>query len=122
MSPHWKISALALAIACATPVSVVAQGKFDGRWSVSATVDDGGCTGPYRYPIAIRGGIVDDASGSEADASGRVRNNGRLVGSIKSGLASIAVEGRLRSSDGSGRWDLAGPISCSGRWTARKSG
>jgi hypothetical protein len=89
MSPHWKVLAMALAIASATPVPVVAQARFDGRWTVSATVDDGGCTGPYRYPIVVRDGVVDDASGSAAD--------------------------------GSGRWTLTGPISCSGRWTSSKS-
>ncbi|TXN81119.1 hypothetical protein [Methylobacterium sp. WL8] len=122
MSPHLKFAALLLSIACAAPVPVEARTGFDGRWSVSATVDDGGCTGPYRYPIVVRDGIVDDASGSGADASGRVGKGGRLVGSIRSGLASIAVEGRLRTSAGSGRWNMAGPISCSGRWTASRSG
>lgn len=121
MSPHWKVLAMALAIASATPVPVVAQARFDGRWTVSATVDDGGCTGPYRYPIVVRDGVVDDASGSAADASGRVADDGRIVGSIRSGLASIAVEGRLQASTGSGRWTLTGPISCSGRWTSSKS-
>ena len=122
MLPNGTIFATVFAFACATSVPVVAQAGFDGRWSVSATVDTGGCTGPYRYPIVIRDGIVDDASGSDADASGCVGEDGRLVGSIESGLASIAVEGRLRNAGGSGRWTLAGPISCSGRWRARKSG
>lgn len=122
MSPFPKIAALALTFACTVPAPAVAQVGFDGQWSVSATVDEGGCTGPYRYPIVIRDGIVDDTSGSGADASGRVADDGRLVGSIRSGLASIAVEGRLRSSAGSGRWSLAGPVSCRGRWTASKAG
>ncbi|WP_419828878.1 hypothetical protein [Methylobacterium sp.] len=122
MSPHWKISALALTIACVAPAPVAAQTKFDGRWSVSATVDGGSCTGPYRYPIVVRDGAVDDPGGSMTNASGRVADDGRIVGSIKSGLASIAVKGRLRAPAGSGRWNLAGPVSCSGRWTASKFG
>lgn len=122
MSPYPKIAALALAVGFALPVPAIAQVGFDGQWSVSATVDEGGCTGPYRYPIVIRAGRVDDASGSGADASGRVADDGTLVGSIRSGLASIAVEGRLRSSTGSGRWNLGGPVACSGRWTASKAG
>lgn len=122
MSPHPKIAALALAIGCAMPVPATAQVGFGGQWSVSATVDEGGCIGPYRYPIVVRDGVVDDASGSGADAFGRVADDGTLIGSIRSGLASIAVEGRLRSSTGSGRWNLGGPVACSGRWTANKRG
>ena len=122
MSSHPKFAALCLGIACAVPLQAAAQAGFDGQWSVTATVEDGGCTGPYRYPIVIRDGVVDDASGSGADASGRVRKDGRLIGSIKSGLADIAVEGRLRSAPGAGRWNLSGPIPCRGRWTASKAG
>jgi len=122
MSPHPKLAAMVLTIASAVPVPATAQVGFDGHWSVSATVNEGGCTGPYRYPIVVHDGAVDDASGSGADASGRVGDDGRLVGSIKSGLADIAVEGRLRATAGSGRWNLSGPISCSGRWTATKAG
>ncbi len=120
MSPFLKIAALGLGIACATTAPAAAG--FDGRWSVAATVDEGACDGPYSYPIVIRDGIVDDARGSKVDASGRVDGDGRIVGSIRSGLASVAVEGRLAASTGSGRWTLAGPITCTGRWTARKSG
>ena len=117
-----KLAALALTVACASTAPAAAEPGFDGHWSFAATVEDGGCTGPYRYPIVIRAGIVDDAGGSGADALGRVGEDGRIVGSIKSGLASIAVEGQLRASAGSGRWMLAGPIACSGRWTASKAG
>ena len=121
-----KRAALALTVAwtvaCSASAPAAAEPGFDGHWSVAATVEDGGCTGPYRYPIVIRAGIVDDAGGSGADALGRVGEDGRIVGSIKSGLASIAVEGQLRASAGSGRWMLAGPIACSGRWTASKAG
>ena len=122
MSPHPKLAALVLIIACAVPVPATALVGFDGQWSVSATVDAGSSTGPDRYLIIVRDGTVDDARGSGADASGRVGNDGRRVGSIKSGLANIAVEGRLRTTAGSGRRNLSGPTSCSGRWTVAKAG
>jgi hypothetical protein len=122
MSPFLKTVALGLGLACATTIPPLADAGFDGRWSVSATVDEGGCDGPYSYPIVIRDGIVDDARGSNVDASGRVGGDGRIVGSISSGLASVAVEGRLAASTGSGRWTLTGPIVCTGRWTATRSG
>ena len=119
MSPHPKLAALVLIIACAVPVPATALVGFDGQSSVSATVDAGSSTGPDRYLIIVRDGTVDDARGSGADASG---HDGRHVGSIKSGLANIAVEGRLRTTAGSGRRNLSGPTSCSGRWTVAKAG
>ncbi|GJD75977.1 hypothetical protein [Methylobacterium goesingense] len=122
MSPVSKCIVLALAVASSPLGPAHAGTAFDGDWSVAATVDNGSCTGPYRYPIVIRDGAVDEASGSAADASGRVAKNGRIVGSIRRGLANIAVEGRLRTSAGTGRWTQTGPIACAGRWTAKRSG
>ncbi|MCJ2043077.1 hypothetical protein MKK58_00715 [Methylobacterium sp. J-078] len=113
---------MALAVGSGTLGPAHAETVFDGDWSVAATVDDGRCTGPYRYPIVIRDGAVDEAGGSEADVSGRVAKNGRIVGSIRRGLANIAVEGQLQASAGTGRWTLTGPIACAGRWTAKRSG
>jgi hypothetical protein len=113
---------LATLLATASVSAAVAATRFDGNWSVTATVDDGGCTGPYRYPIVIRDGVVDDAGGSGVDASGRAGADGRIVGTIRNGPASVAVEGRLRVSEGQGVWTLSGPVPCSGRWTSRKTG
>ncbi|WP_245239642.1 hypothetical protein [Methylobacterium variabile] len=73
-------------------------------------------------PIVIRGGTVDDAGGNGVDASGRAAADGRITGTIRSGLASVDVTGRLRGASGSGRWSLAGLSPCSGRWTARRTG
>lgn len=105
--------------ACAAPASA---NRFDGAWSVVATAETGSCTGPYRYPIVIRNGIVDDAGRHGVDASGRATTDGRITGTIRSGLASVSVAGRLRGAAGSGRWSLAGFSPCTGRWTARRTG
>ena len=121
MSPISKITALLIALTCGSSLPALARAKFDGQWSVAATVDDGGCTGPYRYPIVIRDGIVDDAGDNGVDASGRAGADGRIVGTIRNGLANIVVEGRLRNATGSGRWNLTGPLPCTGRWTAKKT-
>lgn len=119
-------SAQALVLAVAASVlaapATAAPNRFDGAWSVVATAETGNCTGPYRYPIVIRGGIVDDAGGHGVDASGRATADGRITGTIRSGLASVAVTGTLRGSAGSGRWTLAGISPCTGRWTARRTG
>ncbi|MCJ2019431.1 MULTISPECIES: hypothetical protein [unclassified Methylobacterium] len=113
-------STLLLALGGAS-TSALAAGRFDGAWSVVATTDTGACTGPYQYPIVIRDGTVDDAGGNGVDASGRTTADGRISGTIRKGLASVLVSGRLRGSGGTGRWSLAGLGSCSGRWTARRT-
>lgn len=119
MSPFSRWLATVLSVVGVSAAQ--AATRFDGNWSVTATVDDGSCTGPYRYPIVIRDGVVDDAGGSGVDVSGRAGSDGRIVGTIRSGLANVAVEGLLRALDGSGLWTLTGPVSCSGRWTSRRT-
>ena len=95
--------------------------RFNGNWSVTATGETGDCTGPYQYAIAIRDGVVDDAGNTGVDASGQAQADGTITGTIRKGLASVAVSGRLRGSGGGGRWTLTGLGSCGGRWTARRS-
>jgi hypothetical protein len=95
--------------------------RFNGNWAVTATGETGDCAGPYQYAIVIRDGVVDDAGGNGVDASGQARADGTITGTIRKGLASVAVSGRLRGSGGGGRWMLTGLGSCAGRWTARRS-
>lgn len=97
-------------------------GRFDGSWSVVAVGSDSSCSGPYRYPIVIRDGQVDDAGGNDVEASGRANADGGITGTIRQGLAVVSVSGRLTGRAGSGRWSLSGLGSCSGRWRARKTG
>ncbi|MGH1587629.1 hypothetical protein ACRBEV_03825 [Methylobacterium phyllosphaerae] len=104
------------------PTDASAANRFDGAWSVVATAESGSCTGPYRYPIVIRDGTVDDGGGNGIDASGRAGEDGRITSTIRKGLASVSVSGRLRGSGGIGRWTLSGLGACSGRWTARRTG
>lgn len=111
----------ALIVAVCTATGAAAANQFDGSWSVIATAESGSCTGPYSYPIVIRDGAVDDAGGNGVDASGRAGADGRITGTIRKGLASVSVSGRLRGSAGTGRWTLSGLGACAGRWTARRT-
>ncbi|MGY2047809.1 hypothetical protein [Methylobacterium sp. JK268] len=113
---------LVLTLAAASAAPAATGRAFDGTWAVVATTESGTCAGPYRYPIVIRDGIVDDAGGTGVDASGRAGADGRITGAIRQGLASITVTGRLRAAAGTGRWSLAGPVPCAGRWRARRTG
>ncbi len=113
---------LAASVLAGPASAAPAANRFDGAWSVVATAETGTCAGPYLYPIVIRDGVVDDAGNHGVDASGRALADGRISGTIRNGLASVAVTGRLRGSAGSGRWTLAGISPCAGRWTARRTG
>ncbi|BCM85528.1 hypothetical protein NS228_02320 [Methylobacterium indicum] len=122
-SSRFPILLPAVCLVLAGPASAApSANRFDGAWSVVATAETGTCTGPYRYPIVIRDGVVDDAGGNGVDASGRAGADGRITGTIRSGLASVSVTGRLRGAAGQGRWSLAGISPCAGRWTARRTG
>ena len=72
--------------------------------------------------VVLRDGVVAAAGGTGVAASGRAGADGRSTGTLRSGLASVSVSGRLRGTAGSGRWSLAGISPCSGRWTARRTG
>lgn len=115
------LAPLALLALTSVAAAAPAANRFDGNWSVVATSDDESCTGPYRYAIVIRDGNVDDAGDNGVDASGRAGSDGRINGTIRKGLASVAVSGQLKGSGGGGRWTLSGLGSCSGRWTARRT-
>ncbi|MDP4006229.1 hypothetical protein [Methylobacterium sp. NEAU K] len=115
-------AALSLALAAGSAVAAPTANGFDGSWSVVATTENGSCAGPFRYPIVIRDGNVDEAGDTGVDASGRTGADGRITGTIRSGLASVSVSGRLSGAGGTGRWRLSGLTACSGRWTARRTG
>lgn len=113
---------LALTLVSLPSLPAAAAGPFDGAWSVQAVAETGSCSGPYRYPIAIRNGVLEDAGAHGVDTSGRAGADGRINGTIRTGLARIAVTGRLRGTSGTGQWSLAGLNACSGRWTAQRTG
>lgn len=117
------LAPLVFIVSSALPAEAAqAENRFDGSWSVEATGSEGACPGPYRYPIVIRNGQVDDAGGNNVDASGRAEADGDINGTIRQGLAVVSVSGRLAGSAGSGQWTLSGLGSCTGKWTARRVG
>lgn len=120
----WPLAfPLALGLATLAVPAASAAEPFDGAWSVVASTETGSCAGPHRYPIAIRNGELRDAGTHDGvQASGRADRDGRVSGTIRTGLARIAVNGRLRGSTGTGQWALGGLKSCTGRWTAKRTG
>lgn len=119
-----RLAALTPLLLIATGAAEAAPGadRFDGSWSVIAKGNGTSCTGPYNYPIVIRNGQVDDAGDNDVDATGRATPDGGISGTIRQGLSTITVSGRLKGKTGSGQWSLSGITTCNGRWTARRVG
>lgn len=113
---------LALTLGLPLSTGTAMAGPFDGAWSVQAMTVTGRCAGPHRYPITIRNGVLKEAGTDGIDATGQARADGRVSGTIRTGLSRIAVTGRLRGASGSGEWSLAGLTACTGRWTAQRTG
>ena len=104
------------------PQAAMAQQQFNGSWSVEVVTERGECDRAYRYPVAIRNGLVRYAGSEGFDISGRVAANGALTGSIAYGSNRVNATGRLSGTSGSGTWTAAGGRNCSGRWNAEKRG
>lgn len=99
-----------------------AQEKFDGRWSVLLETQKGECDRAYRYPVAIKNGIVSYAGDAGFEVTGKVASNGNVQGSVASGQTRASVRGRLAGSSGSGTWMISGSRNCSGSFSAEKRG
>ena len=83
--------------------------------------DQGNCDRAYRYPLAIRSGVVSYAGRNNFNISGRVQGNGAVSVRVSSGNQSANGTGRLAEKRGNGTWK-AGNGQCSGRWRAERTG
>lgn len=127
--PVLAASALALCIAGAAPADaakkrVSVPHAYDGNWSIEVVTLEGPCERAYRYGVQIHRGEAF-YPGGDVNIRGRVAANGAVNGTIARGSDGAQVVGRLsKNGTGGGTWGSVGnsPISCSGRWTARKRG
>ena len=94
-------------------------GSFDGEWSVSISTSYGNCNS-YRAALRIVGGRVQSASG-DFNAYGRVSPSGGISVTVSSSAGSASGSGRLRGSQGAGRWRTRSG-ECGGAWYATKRG
>ena len=93
--------------------------SFDGEWSVSISTSYGNC-GSYRAGIRIAGGRVY-ATGGDFNASGAVNGSGGISVRVSSSQGSAYGSGRLRGSQGGGRW-RTNSGECGGSWYASRRG
>lgn len=123
------VSAVAMTAALAAAVAVpsdaaprLARGQiasFDGEWSVAISTTYGNCNN-YRAALRIIGGRVQSAS-SDFNASGYVNPRGGITVAVSSSAGSAYGTGRLRGSQGAGRWRTRSG-DCAGAWYASKRG
>ena len=97
-----------------------ASRAYDGLWSVSIHTAYGPCDATYRYPARIVGGRVLQAdSNFSYQISGAVVASGAIGVTVYRGGQSATGYGRLRGSNGSGRWSASGNM-CYGTWSAMR--
>lgn len=122
------VSAVAMTAALAAAVAVPSDAaprraprgaSFDGQWSVAISTTYGNCNS-YRAALRIIGGRVQSASG-DFNASGYVNPSGGISVSVSSSAGSAFGSGRLRGSQGAGRWRTRSG-ECAGSWYASKRG
>lgn len=95
--------------------------QYDGNWSVLILTRRGACEPTVRYGIEIIGGKVVNTAGGMATVDGRVSSSGAVRVSVQAGGASAYGSGRLRGSQGGGRWRGQGMSgACEGTWTAER--
>jgi hypothetical protein len=94
-------------------------GSFDGDWSVAISTSYGNC-GSYRAAVRISGGRVS-AAGGDFNASGAVNPSGGISVRVSSSQGTAYGSGRLRGSQGGGRWRTTSG-ECGGSWYASRRG
>ena len=115
------VGAFACGLALGFPAEAQVR-RFDGLWSVEVVTERGDCDRAYRYPILIENGRARYGGPEGFTASGQVRANGTVAGSVARGNNRANVTGRLQGSVGAGTWSTSGSRICSGRWVAEKRG
>jgi len=99
-----------------------ASRAFDGLWSVYIRTAYGPCDAAYRYPARIVGSRVVQADNDFSyQLAGVVAPSGAITVTVYRGGQSATGYGRLRGSNGAGRWS-AGGNACYGTWSAARRG
>jgi hypothetical protein len=112
------VAAFAGAIAAGTAYAAT---PFDGGWTVAITTTRGSCDSGSSFGLQVHDGVVSGYGGFSV--SGRVSPSGAVQVSISAGDQRANGTGRLAGSSGGGTWRGSGARgSCSGRWSASRSG
>jgi hypothetical protein len=116
-------ASVAAAALLTAPLPAMAQGAFNGTWSVLIITSSGDCDRAYRYPVRVANGRVTYGGQADFNVSGRVAGNGAVNVTVSKGNQRANGSGRLAGGSGSGTWRGTGNVgTCSGTWTAEKRG
>lgn len=99
---------------------VAAAASYDGRWSVVATPQAGGCDGTYVIPVEVRGTEVTYIGRAAMRAEGGISEDGRVEVSFIQGNDQLDARGSMvnpRLANGS--WSSP-TEDCKGTWIARR--
>ncbi|MGO4389488.1 hypothetical protein AB4Y85_18340 [Microvirga sp. 2YAF29] len=123
MHRHLAISSL-IATSALIGNAALAQQQFDGRWSIHAVPEKGGCRRGHNYTVVVENGIPRNAAaqGNRDKAIGGLGRDGGVRISVQRRRAHVAITGKLSERSGFGAWTVTGSIACSGRWAASKWG
>ena len=92
---------------------------YDGRWQVTVSAEGESCPARYTVPIKVAGGRVSYNGFFNAQANGKVRNDGALIVTFAHRKDVVNAVGELTGARGTGEW-RSPTRECSGTWTARK--
>lgn len=97
--------------------------QFDGSWTITAVTKDGSCAASTNYQIEIKNGdvaIPDPDIGIDGGVSG----SGGVQATINRGSNKAPISGSLDpNGSGSGTWHTSGGLlTCSGSWSAKRTG
>lgn len=123
-------SILAACLTTSTFASAEAAGRkvrvpdqFDGLWTITAITKDGPCAASTSYQVQIRNG---DAAIPDPDIAidGGVSGSGGVQATITKGSNEVPISGSLDAGgSGSGTWRTnGGLVTCSGSWSAKRTG
>jgi len=120
--PRGAVAATVLSV-IVPAAPAVAQGAFNGMWSVLIVTEQGPCDRAYRYPVRLADGRVLYAGQADFNVSGHVARNGIVRVTVSRGRQQASGSGRLVGRGGGGTWRGVGSAgACSGTWTAEKRG
>ncbi len=113
-----RTSVLAL-VAAITSANAAATGSaFDGKWSVAAVTQQGGCDPTYDFSVQIAAGVI--TLPGFAGLSGHVADGGAVQASVSTSGTQVTAFGNLARSTGRGQWNSrSNDGTCAGYWTAR---
>ena len=108
--------------ALAATKKVQVPDQFDGSWSITALTKDGPCAASTSYQVQIKDS--DASIPGEVDIDGGVSASGSVQATITQGANKVPISGNLDpKGSGSGTWHTSGGlVSCSGSWSAKRSG